>query len=163
MKTMSRLILVSLAGIFAALVLSGCGCGDSSVCGSGNTVISGPSVIPTSTPVASPSSTPDPCAFTALVVSWKGGAQFPTGVPVGSINQLDATPFGPTGPVADGCNKARFPTWQVLTPAQCSVLVQGEPYNPNLIAGTVGVCRLTATMIDSNRPVVSPVFEVQIR
>ena len=131
-------------------------CATGSVCGTSNTVISGPSGTPTPTPFPLPGSTPDPCRVESIRVGFHSGAQLPF-VAVGTLEQLDATPFNSSGEVPKGCNLTREPLWMVLTPLTCQIT--GGGYNPFLRGLKVGTCTLAASMVN----VSSFPFSVDIR
>lgn len=75
-------------------------CEGGAVCGNYNII--GATQLPTPTPT--PGATPDPCVFTAIRVSLKGGVQLPF-LGLGKTEQLDATPMSSSGPIPDGCTK----------------------------------------------------------
>ena len=113
---------------------------------------------PTASPSPSVAQTPDPCAFKAVRVTFKGGSdsQLPY-VPLGTLQQLDATPVNDSGAIPDGCNQARSVVWAVSTPTTC--LIVGAGFNPFLRGLKVGGCSLTATV----ERVVSDPFSVEVR
>jgi len=148
------LILASALGLLGSLYACSNQCSSGAVCGDGN--ILGPSGTPTPTPLPSPGSTPDPCRIEAVRVAFNGGAQL-SSIALGASEQLDATPVNSGGPVPDGCNVAREPIWQVLTPTTCQVI--GGSYNPFLKGLRVGLCSVTATVAN----VISPPFSVEVR
>lgn len=129
------------------------------------TQVQGPSATPAPSPSPSPSPsssvapTPDPCAYTAVRVSFAGGssAQVPSIKLGAEPARLDATPIGPAGAVPDGCNLTRSVVWIVSTPTTCQIV--GAGFNPFLRGLKVGGCSLTATV----EHVVSDVFSVEVR
>lgn len=148
-----KFVLIALLGVFAALSLAGCSCSEGSVCGDGNFI--GPTG-PTPTPTPLPGATPDPCRIEAVRVGFNAGAQL-SSIALGASEQLDATPVNSSGEVPKGCNVAREPVWQVLTPTTCQVI--GGGYNPFVKGLRVGLCSLTASVAN----VVSPPFSVEVR
>lgn len=152
-----RLILASVLGLVATLCVS-CGCGDGSVCGSGNIAFFGPSSTPTPTPL--PGATPDPCLVRSLAVSFHSGAQLPF-IELGVTEQLDATGFNDGGQIPKGCDVAREPAWQTLTPTTCQIL--GSGWNPFVRGLRVGSCTVTASIVSENRTITSLPFTVEVR
>lgn len=129
-------------------------CSTGAICGDSNVI--GPSATPIPTPLPSPGATPDPCRIEAVRVAWMGGAQLPF-LALGATEQLDATPVNSSGEVPKGCNVAREPLWQVLSPTTCQVI--GGGYNPFVRGLRVGLCSVTATVAN----VVSTPFSVEVR
>lgn len=159
MKNIARLIIVSLIGLVAALVI-GCRneCATGAVCGDYNVV--GVSPVPSPTPRPSPGATPDPCRIDSVQVSWHSGAQLPF-LALGASEQIDATPFNSSGATPKGCDLTREPTWIVSTPTTCSIL--GGGYNPFIRGFRVGDCSVTAQMVWDNRTIPSGPFIVSVR
>lgn len=150
---MKKAILVVLAALAYGCQTDG-GC---QVSGSGNLcIVGGPTALPSVTPIPSPGATPDPCRIEAVRVGFNAGVQL-SAIALGASEQLDATPVNAGGEVPKGCNVAREPVWQVLTPTTCQVI--GSGYNPFLKGLRVGLCSVTATV--SN--VVSPPFSVEVK
>lgn len=149
-----RLVLLCLAALVGLAAL-GCTttCESGAICGDYNSV--GPSV-PTPTPTPAPGSTPDPCRVEGVTVSFHSGAQMPF-LALGEAHQIDATPVNASGEVPKGCNVAREPIWQVLTPTTCQVI--GSGYNPFVRGLRVGTCSITATVSS----VISAPFSVEVR
>lgn len=127
-------------------------CEGGAVCGNYNII--GATQLPTPTPT--PGATPDPCVFTAIRVSLKGGVQLPF-LGLGKTEQLDATPMSSSGPIPDGCNVAREPFWSALTPLTCQVI--GNGYNPFVRGLGVGACSITASMNN----IVSAPFSIEVK
>ena len=147
------LVLVSVLGLVACD-------GQINLFGSPTQIQGQPAASPSPSPSPSPgiSPTPDPCAIKAVRVSFKGGndSQLPF-VPLGTLQQLDATPVNDSGAVPDGCNLTRSVIWAVLTPTTCQI--SGGGFNPFLRGLRVGNCTLTATV----ERVISDAFSVEVR
>lgn len=155
-----RLVLLALAALVGLAAL-GCSttCESGAVCGNNNQY-AGPSTVlapsPAPSPSPAPGATPDPCRIDAVLVAFHSGAQFPH-LALGTVYQLDATPVNSGGEVPKGCNVARVPLWQVLTPSTCQIT--GNGFNPFVQGIRVGLCSLTVNV--SN--VVSAPFAVDVR
>lgn len=155
-----EVIIAILIGITGGFILAACD-GNINFLGSPTQVQGGipsASPSPSPSPFPNPAPTADPCLIKAVRVSFKGGsdAQLPT-ISVGSLVQIDATPFGDSGQVPDGCNQLRSVAWAVITPTTCQVV--GSGFNPFLRGLRVGGCTLTATV----ERVVSDNFSVEVR
>ena len=174
-------ILAIMAAIAGAWMLAGCTvlrCDKGAVCDGQTSIFSGPSSTPTPTPSPSPapslSPTPAPCKADAIVASLAGGSQLAEIAVTDTPKRLDATAFNASGEIPTGCHLARFPVWEVRTPATCAIL--GSGWNPHLDGIRVGACEVRACLRQSgdgacfsdrlageSSPVTSPVFSVVVR
>ncbi len=158
------LIAVSLLGAIATCVACDNTCSTGAICGSYNIVSPGPLPSPSPTPclVGTPCAapTPDPCLVKSLVIAFHSGAQLPS-MTLGAIEQVDATAFNDGGQVPKGCDVARDPAWNALTPSTCIIL--GSGWDPFVKGLRVGACSISASIVSDNRTVTSSPLTIEVR